>query len=145
MTNQDTHLSAKHNGALLSGVVENLPIMSGYSGLLQSMNGNSDPHLKAFSKQLKLSSGDFNWHMSDKVGGKGMGGSLPPTMPAPERKRSRNIGSKSKRLLIDNQDALELKLTWEEIQEMLRPPTSAEPTTVTVEDYEIEEYEVSRF
>lgn len=119
--------------------------MSGYSGLLQCMNGNSDPHLKAFSKHLNLSGGDINWQMTDKHGGKGMGGSLPPTMLAPERKRSRNIGSKSKRLLIDNQDALELKLTWEEIQEMLRPPTSAKPTTVTIEDYEFEEYEVSRY
>lgn len=71
-------------------------------------------------------------------------GSLAPTLLAPERKRSKKIGSTSKRLLIDNQDALELKLTWDEIQEMLHPPASMQPTTVTIEDHEFEEYEVSQ-
>lgn len=137
-------MSAKHNGTFLSGVVENLPVMGGFSGLLQFMNGNSDPHLKAFSKHSNLSGGDINWHLTDKHGRKVVGGSLPPTMLGQERKRSRNIGPKSKRLLIDNQDALELKLTWEEIQEMFRPPTSASPTTITIEDYEFEEYDVSK-
>ena len=60
-----------------------------------------------------------------------------------ERKKSRNIGSKSKRLLIDNQDVLALRLTWEEVQGMLRPPQSATPSVVMIEDYEFEEYEVS--
>lgn len=116
--------------------------MHGYSGLLQSMNGSTDPHLKVFPKHLNSSSG-ASWHITDKHGGQGIIGSLPPTLLAPERKRSRNIGSKSKRLLIDNQEALELKLTWEEVQEMLHPP-SIQPTTVTIEDHEFEEYEVSR-
>lgn len=64
-------------------------------------------------------------------------------MLAPERKRSRNIGSKSKRLLIDRLDALELKLTWEEAQDMLRPPPTVMPSIVTIEDHVFEEYEVS--
>lgn len=117
--------------------------MSGYSGLLQSMSGGTDPHLKVFSKNLSSSSGDVIWHVTDKPGGKRIIDSLPPTLLAPEKKRSRNIGLKSKRLLIENQDALELKLTWEEVQEMLQPPASVRPTTVTVEDHEFEEYEVS--
>uniref|UniRef100_A0A161ZIU8 TF-B3 domain-containing protein n=1 Tax=Daucus carota subsp. sativus TaxID=79200 RepID=A0A161ZIU8_DAUCS len=143
---QDTHFSGKHTGSFasepfLSGVIENLPAMSGYSGLLQSMSGGTDPHLKVFSKNLSSSSGDVIWHVTDKPGGKRIIDSLPPTLLAPEKKRSRNIGLKSKRLLIENQDALELKLTWEEVQEMLQPPASVRPTTVTVEDHEFEEYE----
>lgn len=142
---QDAHFTGKHNEffasePFLSGVADNLHIMNGYSGLLQSMNGSTDPHLKVFSKHSSSSSGDA-WHVTDKHGGQGMIGSLPPTLLGPERKKSRNIGSKSKRLLIDNQEALELKLTWEEVQEMLHPPASIQPTTVTIEDHEFEEYE----
>lgn len=66
-------------------------------------------------------------------------------MLVPERKRSRNIGSKSKRLLIDRLDVLELKLSWEEAQDMLYPPPSVMPSIVTVEDHVFEEYEVSLF
>lgn len=146
LTKQDTHVSPMHNGAFsserfFSGVVESLPIMSSYSGLLQSLKGGTDPHLNAFSKHLSSPNGDISWHMTEKHGGK----LLAQSMMAPERKRSRNIGSKGKRLVIDSQDALELKLTWEEVQDMLRPPPSVKPSTVTVEDYEFEEYEVSHF
>lgn len=61
----------------------------------------------------------------------------------PEKKRSRNIGSKSKRLHIDSEDALELKLTWEDAQDLLRAPPNAIPSIVVIEDHEFEEYEVS--
>ncbi|KAL6995587.1 hypothetical protein U1Q18_005722 [Sarracenia purpurea var. burkii] len=67
-------------------------------------------------------------------------GLLPRSMLVPEKKRSRNIGSKSKTLLIDSQDALELKLTWEEAQDMLCPPLSEKPSIVTIEDHEFEEW-----
>ncbi|RVW56502.1 B3 domain-containing protein [Vitis vinifera] len=58
----------------------------------------------------------------------------------PEKKRTRNIGSKNKRLLMHSEDALELKITWQETQDILRPPPSVEPNIVTIEGYEIEEY-----
>lgn len=68
---------------------------------------------------------------------------LLPSLLVPDRKRTRNIGSKNKRLHIDSQDALELKLTWEEAQDLLRPPPAVKPSTVVIEDHEFEEYEVS--
>lgn len=40
-------------------------------------------------------------------------------------------------------DAMELRLTWEEAQELLRPPPTAKPTVVMVDDHEFEEFEVS--
>lgn len=40
-------------------------------------------------------------------------------------------------------DAMELRITWEEAQELLRPSPTAEPTVVIVEDHEFEEFEVS--
>ncbi|KAJ0792312.1 putative transcription factor & chromatin remodeling CW-Zn-B3/VAL family [Helianthus annuus] len=57
-----------------------------------------------------------------------------------EKKKTRTIGSKSKRLHMHSEDALELKFTWEEAQEYLRPPIS-KPTVVTIENCELEEYD----
>ncbi|KAJ0088715.1 hypothetical protein Patl1_31545 [Pistacia atlantica] len=143
---QDTQPSAIPNGghsseSFFSGVFENLSIISGYSGVLQSLKGSADPHLNALSKHLNSTSGDINWLKSEKYEDKTRESLLLPSMLVPERKRSRNIGSKSKRLLMDRQDALELKLTWEEAQDMLRSPPSVMPSIITIEDHVFEEYE----
>ncbi|XP_052187292.1 B3 domain-containing transcription repressor VAL1 isoform X2 [Diospyros lotus] len=58
-----------------------------------------------------------------------------------EKKRTRNIGCKSKRLLMHSEDAVELQLTWGEAQELFRPPPSAKPTIVVIEEHEFEEYD----
>lgn len=144
---QDTQVPSVANGALsketfYSGVIENMPIINGYSGLLQLLKGSADPHLSAFSEHLNSSDGDISWVKTVKNGGRpNEDFLLQPTLP--ERKRTRNIGSKSKRLHIDAEDALELKLTWEEAQDLLRPPPSVKPSIVMIEDQEFEEYEVS--
>ncbi|GAB4856230.1 hypothetical protein Ancab_014157 [Ancistrocladus abbreviatus] len=106
-----------------------------------AVQGSTDPHLSALSGQLNSVNGPISWRNSEKYGGKTEEGMFSPLMLPPERKRSRNIGSKSKRLLIDSQEVLELRLTWEEVQDMLRPPQSAKPSVVVVDDYEFEEYE----
>ncbi|XP_021836215.1 B3 domain-containing transcription repressor VAL2 isoform X2 [Spinacia oleracea] len=106
------------------------------SGSVQSMKGSTDAHMNALSRQLDSSGGNVPWNNSEKCNERTEEVTL--TL---ERKKSRNIGSKSKRLLIDNQDVLALRLTWEEVQGMLRPPQSARPSVVVIEDYEFEEYE----
>ncbi|XAR60820.1 hypothetical protein NMG60_11034339 [Bertholletia excelsa] len=58
-----------------------------------------------------------------------------------EKKRTRNIGSKSKRLLMHSEDATKLRITWEDAQGLLRPPPNAKPTIVMIENQEFEEYE----
>ncbi|XP_076911014.1 B3 domain-containing transcription repressor VAL2-like isoform X2 [Bidens hawaiensis] len=58
-----------------------------------------------------------------------------------EKKRARNIGLKNKRLLMHNEDAMELKVTWEEAHELLRPPPTCKPTISMIEDCEFEEYD----
>ncbi|GAB4833144.1 hypothetical protein Ancab_031389 [Ancistrocladus abbreviatus] len=108
---------------------------------VQSLKGSTDHHLNALSRQLNSVNGHASWHNREKCGGKMEEGMLCSSMPPPERKRSRNIGSKSKRLLVDSQEVLELRLTWKEVQDMLRPPPSAKPSVVVVDDYEFEEYE----
>ncbi|XP_012091052.1 B3 domain-containing transcription repressor VAL2 isoform X2 [Jatropha curcas] len=146
MAMQDIQPSAIPNGvhtseSFFSGVFENLPIISGYSGLLQSLKGSSDTHLNALSKNLHSANGDISWHKSEKHEERTRESLLLPSLLVPERKRTRNIGSKSKRLLIDSLDALELKLTWEEAQDLLCPPPSVKPSIVTIEDHDFEEYE----
>ncbi|KAF1882487.1 hypothetical protein Lal_00039135 [Lupinus albus] len=58
------------------------------------------------------------------------------------RKRKKSIlGSKSKRLRIENEDLIELKITWQEAQGLLRPPPSHVASIVVIEGFEFEEYE----
>ncbi|XP_059659880.1 B3 domain-containing transcription repressor VAL1-like isoform X2 [Cornus florida] len=66
--------------------------------------------------------------------------SVQQPMLIPEKKRTRNIGSKSKRLLMHSEDAVELRVTWGEAQELLRSPP-CEPTVFMVGDHEFEEYD----
>ncbi|XP_071739674.1 B3 domain-containing protein Os07g0679700-like [Rutidosis leptorrhynchoides] len=109
----------------------NVSNMSDYSNVLQSLKRNTDSHIDSLSRNMNLTIGDASWHAKSKV----------DSSFQPDKKRSRNIGSKSKRLLIESQDALDLKYTWEELQDMLLPPVTTQPSTVTIEEHEFEEYE----
>lgn len=44
---------------------------------------------------------------------------------------------------MDRLDALELTFSWEEAQDMLRPPPTIMPSIITIEDQTFEEYDVS--
>ncbi|KAI5391487.1 hypothetical protein KIW84_076341 [Lathyrus oleraceus] len=111
------------------------------SASLQSQKGCSETHLNALSKKWNSVGGDMDWHNVETPESRKRDAlSLPPVL-VPEKKRTRNIGSKSKRLLIDSQDALELQLTWEEAQDLLRPPPEVKPSVVMIEDHIFEEYE----
>ncbi|KAF5186556.1 B3 domain-containing protein [Thalictrum thalictroides] len=59
----------------------------------------------------------------------------------PSKRKSSTLGLKSKRLQIENEDRMELKLTWEEAQGLLRPTSNHVPIVVVVEGHEFEEYE----
>lgn len=140
---QDSHYSmdsGAFQGETLLGNAENLHIISGYSGLLQSLKGSRGP-MTLLSKQVYT--GNIGPEIIDKNVHKSGDNLLAQQLLLPERKR-RNIGPKSKRLLIDGHDSLELKLSWEEVQDILRSPTSVEPSTFLVEDHEFEEFEVRK-
>ncbi|TVT96769.1 hypothetical protein EJB05_58010 [Eragrostis curvula] len=138
----DSQISAIANGSLLSETLfssanENLSVVSGYPGFFQSIKGAADLHPSSlYDHHVNSADGDVSWLKADKFGSRPDEGSLQFL-----QKRSRNIGSKSRRFLMDAEDALELKLTWEEAQELLRPAPTAKPTVVTIEDYEFEEYD----
>ncbi|KAG8371578.1 hypothetical protein BUALT_Bualt13G0102500 [Buddleja alternifolia] len=72
-------------------------------------------------------------------GGRMSDDSLQQHMTMSEKKKAKNI--KNKRLLMHNDDAMELRITWEEAQELFRPSPSSEPTVVMVDDQEFEEFE----
>ncbi|KAL1365057.1 hypothetical protein HN51_013165 [Arachis hypogaea] len=57
------------------------------------------------------------------------------------KRKSSILGSKSKRLKIENEDLIELKITWQEAQGLLRPPPDHVPSIVVIEGFEFEEYE----
>lgn len=61
--------------------------------------------------------------------------------PGPVKRKATSIGPKIKRFRMDSEESMELKITWEEAQELLRPPLKA-PSVVIVDGHEFEEYEV---
>jgi len=107
------------------------------------MKGNGEPYLNGHSEHLCLGNGTADWlktaHSEEEMNN----GPLQRLVSVSEKKRSRNIGTKTKRLHIHSEDAMELRLTWEEAQEFLCPPPSVKPNIVTIEDQEFEEYDVS--
>ncbi|CAA3016184.1 B3 domain-containing transcription repressor VAL1-like [Olea europaea subsp. europaea] len=72
-------------------------------------------------------------------GGRTSDYSMKHPTPILEKKKMRNI--KNKRLLMHSDDAMELKVTWEEAQGLFRPSPSSEPTIVMIEDHAFEEFE----
>ncbi|KAK2965833.1 hypothetical protein RJ640_001805, partial [Escallonia rubra] len=56
------------------------------------------------------------------------------------KRKNSTLGSKSKRLRIENGDMIELKLTWEQAQGLLRPPPNHAPSVMVIEGFEFEEY-----
>lgn len=61
------------------------------------------------------------------------------------KRKSSTLGSKTKRLRIDNEDLVELKVTVVQAQGLMRPPSSDAPTVIVIEGCEFEEYEVPCF
>nr|GMD67055.1 B3 domain-containing transcription repressor VAL1-like [Ipomoea batatas] len=56
------------------------------------------------------------------------------------QKKTQNIGSKRKRFLMQVEDAIELRITMEEAQDLFCPPPSLKPTILTIDDIEFEAY-----
>jgi len=141
---QDTSTSAQSNSGkgTTSAGTENLPSGSNHANLLLSMKGNVEPHSNGQREHIVLGNGTSGLLITEN-NGMTHTSSLLEQISALERKKTRNIGPKNKRLLIDNEDARELKLTWEEAQDLLRPPPSVKPSIVTIEDQIFEEYDVS--
>ncbi|XP_042451015.1 B3 domain-containing protein Os07g0563300-like isoform X2 [Zingiber officinale] len=68
-------------------------------------------------------------------------GSTTKLLQVPSKRKAKTLGSKSYRLRIENEESMELKLTWEEAQKLLRPAPNSSPSIVVIEGHEFEEYE----
>ncbi|KAL5730054.1 hypothetical protein ACHQM5_002927 [Ranunculus cassubicifolius] len=60
---------------------------------------------------------------------------------SPTKRKNSILASKSKRLRIDNEDLIELDLTWDEAQGLFRPPPNLDPSIVVIDGQAFEEYE----
>ncbi|XP_010542684.1 PREDICTED: B3 domain-containing transcription repressor VAL1-like [Tarenaya hassleriana] len=118
---------------LSSGVTENPSSINGSSGPLQMLK-----EVKGLPEHLSSLDGSNRLQKSQNNGGRT---GDEDSLLVKGKKRTRNIGTKNKRLLLQNEEAMKLRLTWEEAQDLLRPPPNAKPTIVTVEEHEFEEYD----
>ncbi|KAL9251918.1 B3 domain-containing protein [Drosera capensis] len=139
---QDPHTSSSAygnacGGSSISDATNHLPTSS-YSHLHELVKGSKD-QLMTLPKQPKTPEKFPLWNMSENFRGRVTEDPLQLTALGCDKK-TRNIGSKSKRLLMNSEDALVLKITWEETQDLLRPPPSVQPTIVMIEGFEFEEY-----
>ncbi|CAL9107179.1 unnamed protein product [Musa textilis] len=82
-----------------------------------------------------------SWPKFTKAGFIPQDGPVTRSLQVPSKRKASTLGSKSKRLRIENEESMELKLTWEEAQELLRPPPNSSPGIVVIEGHEFEEYE----
>ncbi|XP_009412433.2 B3 domain-containing protein Os07g0563300 isoform X1 [Musa acuminata AAA Group] len=82
-----------------------------------------------------------SWPKFTKAGFIQQDGPAARSLQVPSKRKASTLGSKSKRLRIENEESMELKLTWEEAQELLRPPPNSSPGIVVIEGHEFEEYE----
>ncbi|XP_069149789.1 B3 domain-containing protein Os07g0563300 isoform X4 [Solanum lycopersicum] len=67
--------------------------------------------------------------------------SLGTNRPIRCKRKGSTMGSKRKRMRIDNDNLVELKVTVVQAQGLMRPPSSGAPTVIVIEGCEFEEYE----
>ncbi|KAJ0260027.1 B3 domain-containing transcription repressor VAL1 [Hirschfeldia incana] len=80
-------------------------------------------------------------HMSLKKSGMNGGRRCDDPSRVKDKKRTRTVGAKSKRLLWRSEESMEVRVTWEETQELIRPSPSEKPTVVVIEEHEFEEFD----
>jgi len=119
------------------GIIENMSADSDISEIpLHSRKRNRKSLVKALTSQL--SNAGFSLYRKEY---KSKESSSFHSLMFRNKMQNHNLGSKRKRLQIDNEDALDLKVTWEEAQDFLCPPLTAVPSVVIIEGHEFEEYE----
>lgn len=60
----------------------------------------------------------------------------------PAKRKNNYINAKSKRLRVENEDMMELMLTYKEAQSLIRAPAKIVPSSSIVDGCEFEEFEV---
>jgi hypothetical protein len=65
-----------------------------------------------------------------------------PSQVGPVKRKGSSLGAKIKRLKIETEESMELKLNWEEAQSLLRAPSNSVPSVTVIDGNEFEEFEV---
>ncbi|XP_058089444.1 B3 domain-containing protein Os07g0563300-like isoform X2 [Magnolia sinica] len=117
------------------------PSEAGSAFPLRPYKGGADSAIHSSINQINLTDPAYPWSKFDKTGYIQKEGTGAKSSLLPSKRKSSTLGSKSKRLRINNEDSMELKMTWEQTQELLRPPPNYVPTIVVIEGHEFEEYE----
>lgn len=65
--------------------------------------------------------------------------------PVRSKRKNSSLNSKSKRLKVDCEELIELKLTVVQAQQLMRPSPNDTPTVIVIEGCDFEEYEVPGF
>ncbi|KAG9452753.1 hypothetical protein H6P81_005657 [Aristolochia fimbriata] len=134
---QDAH--APKNGSNISASGKSKASELSSTPAFRPSKGGAESNGNSLMNQGSSANPDDAWSKSGKAGlvpKEGAGKSSPSS-----KRKTSTLGSKSKRLRINNEDAMVLKLTWEEAQGLLRPPVKLEPSVVVIEGHEFEEYE----
>lgn len=117
--------------------------LGSFSDLFQKTKGNGEPDLNGHSEHLRLGNGTYDWLKTTPSDAVINPEPLQQLVSVSEKKKTRNIGPKTKRLHIRSEDSIELRLTWEEVQNFLCPPPCVKPNLVAIEGLIFEEYDVS--
>ncbi|KAH9294751.1 hypothetical protein KI387_038339, partial [Taxus chinensis] len=124
------------------GLIENISVNTDMSGiLLHSRKRKADSVTEELISPFNDTDTDYRWYKNDEDGGKSKERHIFQSLLLGDKIQSHNLGTKNKRLRIYNEDALELKVTWEEAQDLFSPPSTAVPSVVIIEGHEFEEYE----
>ncbi|KAJ4903275.1 B3 domain-containing transcription repressor VAL1 [Raphanus sativus] len=127
------------SGGLTNGASNEDTSSSGVTETPTSINASSCPsqtppeELKGLPERLSSKKSEMN-------GGKSCDDDDDPSR-VKVKKRTRTVGAKSKRLLWDSEESKEVRITWEETQELIRPSPSEEPSIVLIEEHEFEEFD----
>ncbi|KAL5986860.1 hypothetical protein ACLOJK_015194 [Asimina triloba] len=139
--NEDVQAPKSGNGLPVSGENNKNSKMSDVatSFPLRPFKAGAESTTSSPVNHINLTDSAYPWSKFDKAGYVEKDGIGTKSSSLTKRKKS-TLGSK-KRLRMSNDDSMELKLTWEEAQELLRPPCNYVPTVVVIEGHEFEEYE----
>ncbi|CAF1864571.1 unnamed protein product [Brassica oleracea var. botrytis] len=127
-----THTKDIQGCGLTNGTLNEDTSSSGVTETPTSINASSCPsqnpeELKGLPEHLNSNHGGSSLKKSEVNGVK-------------DKKRTRTVGAKSKRLLLHSEESMEVRITWEETQELIRPSPSEKPTVVVIEEHEFEEF-----
>ncbi|XAR66394.1 hypothetical protein NMG60_11012616 [Bertholletia excelsa] len=128
-SNQGSETASVSNGVSINGEISGKKPKSGEVLSTHQLKVNSVPSgLSSVGQANSADQDDKSGHTAKVVLG------------AFRKRKNSTLGLKSKRLRIENEDQIELQLTWEQAQGLLRPPPNCSPSVVVIEGLEFEEY-----